>query len=546
VLAASLRALRPNQILGVIMPIRLRLGARIYPLTILMVVVALALAWWLDRMLGHRTWFAPCFAAVAISAGFGGIGPGILATLLAGLSVDFFLLKPLFSFTVADQAQAFDLGMFLTVGAISSIASQILHVAHRREEQLREAAESAQWSLKFLADASMALDSSIDYETTLKTVAKMAVPRLADWCAIELAEDGGVRTVAVAHVEPHKEDLVWKLQGRYPLNAQGQNPVQKVLHTGETDIFREIPDSALVSAARDGDHLGALRALRFRSFVCIPLKARGRTLGAVLFAGSAGDPYAMTDRTLAEDLGRRAALAVDNARLFRDAAREIEHRKQTEVALEERQDEVESLNERLQRAMVETHHRIKNNLQVIAAMIDMRVMEGDRLVPSSELQRLGSYVYTMAAVHDILTHETKESAADTRVNAKVILDKLLPLMQNTTCGRKLLYTTEDATVTHKQGTSIALLVNEMISNAVKHGHGDIVVNLRARDGQAILEVLDDGTGFPPGFDPEQASNTGLDLILSLSRWDLAGSVEFTNRAEGGARLAVTFPVTSEP
>ena len=370
----------------------------------------------------------------------------------------------------------------------------------------------------------------------------MAVPRLADWCAIDLAEDGAVRTVAVAHRDPDKEELIRKLQSRYPLNAQGQNPLQKVLLTGETDVFREIPDSALVAAARDGDHLATMRSLKFRSFVCGPLRARGRTLGAVLFVCGAGEPGSTTDRALAEDLGRRAALAVDNAMLFRQAEREIEQRKVSEQALEDRKTEIEELNDRLSRAMVETHHRVKNNLQVVAAMIDMRLMEGERLVPSSELRRLGSYVYTMAAVHDILTHETKESAADTQVNAKVILDKLLPLMERTAGGRKLKYDTENALVTQKQSTSIALLVNEMVSNAVKHGHGDIHVNLHARNGNAILEALDDGEGFPPDFDPEKSSNTGLDLILSLSRWDLAGEVEFSNRPEGGARIAVTFPV----
>ena len=516
---------------------------RIYPLTFALVAAAVAIAWWLDHSFGHRSWFAPCFAAVAISAGFGGIGPGLLATILAGLLVDFVLLRPIYSFQVADRAQQVDLGMFFVVGGISSAVSHFLHAAHRREERLREEAESARWGLEFLADASIALDSSIDYETTLSTVARMAVPRLADWCAIDLAEDGGIRTVAIAHVSPEREELVRRLQGRYPLNAQGQNPVQKVLHTGQSDIFRAIPDSALVAAARDGDHLNALRALRFRSFACVPLKARGRTVGTILFAGSAGDPYAITDLALAEDLGRRAALAVDNAMLFREAERELEQRRKTELALEERQAEVQQLNDRLQRSMVETHHRVKNHLQMVAAMIDMRMMEGERMVPSAELERLRSYVQTMAAVHDILTQETKESAEDTRVNAKILLDKLLPLMRSITCGRDLVYRTEDATVTHKQGTSLALLVNEMISNAVKHGHGDIGVNLIRRGDQAILEALDDGDGFPPDFDPEKAANTGLDLIMSLARWDLGGTVEFTNRPGGGARIAVTFPVT---
>lgn len=514
---------------------------RIYLFTVLLVGGSLFFAWWVDQSDGHQSWFAPCFAAVAISAGFGGLGPGLLATFLAGIGVDLLVLPPLYALGAYKKGDAVDLGMFLAVGAISSVASQLLHVAHRKEESLREAAEAAQWGLKILADASVALDSSLDYETTLQTVARMAVPGLADWCAIDLADDGTVRTVAVAHREPEMEVWIRNLLGRYPL-AQGRNAVQAVLHTGETAVVRDITDSDLVAAARDEGHLAALRALKIRSFVCVPLKARGRTLGTVLFGCGAGNPHAMTDRALAEDLGRRAALAVDNARLFREAAREIEQRAKTEQALEERQVEIEELNERLSRAMVETHHRVKNNLQVVAAMIDMRLMEGDRLVPSDEIRRLGSYVHTMAAVHDILTQETKESAVDTHVNAKVVLDKLLPLVKTTTAGRDLLYETEDAPITHKQSTSLALLVNEMVSNAVKHGNGIIRVNLRSRNGAAILEVLDDGPGFPPGFDPEKAANTGLDLILNLGRWDLGGEVQFDNRPEGGAKIAVTFPV----
>ena len=101
----------------------LRNGVRIYPFTVLLVIGALAIAWWLDHHVGSRLWFAPCFVAVAISAGFGGILPGLLATLLAGLGVDLLLLAPLFVLGASESSQTTDLGMFLAVGAISSVAS---------------------------------------------------------------------------------------------------------------------------------------------------------------------------------------------------------------------------------------------------------------------------------------------------------------------------------------------------------------------------------------------------------------------------------------
>jgi two-component sensor histidine kinase len=185
---------------------------------------------------------------------------------------------------------------------------------------------------------------------------------------------------------------------------------------------------------------------------------------------------------------------------------------------------------------------VKNNLQVIAAMIDMRVMEQDRPVSIDEFQRLGTHVQTMAAVHDILTHESKEGAGPRSISSQAILGKLLPLMRQTAGGREILATLEDVPLTPKQGSSLALLVNELISNAIKHGSGPIIVRMATRGASVILEVCDDGEGFPAGFDAETAANTGLDLIMSLARWDLGGGVEFLNRPEGGAQVVVTFPL----
>jgi two-component sensor histidine kinase len=124
-----------------------------------------------------------------------------------------------------------------------------------------------------------------------------------------------------------------------------------------------------------------------------------------------------------------------------------------------------------------------------------------------------------------------------------VLDKLLSLIQETNAHRRIRYHVADLRLTAKQGTSVALVVNELVSNAIKHGNSDVEVTFAERgDGKAALVVLDDGAGFPPDFDPVRAANTGLELVLSLTKWDLNGQVCYDNRPEGGGRVTILMPL----
>ncbi|HLV79771.1 MAG TPA: histidine kinase dimerization/phosphoacceptor domain -containing protein, partial [Chthonomonadaceae bacterium] len=217
--------------------------------------------------------------------------------------------------------------------------------------------------------------------------------------------------------------------------------------------------------------------------------------------------------------------------------------------------EIADLNARLQRAVAESHHRIKNNLQILSAMVDMQRNNAQESVPKSELERLGIHILTLASLHDMLTSESKVSTESLDiVSLKTALEKLVPMLQTAAGGRRIVIRMEEEIVLPlKQGGSFILLVNELVSNAIKHGKGDVEVHLRSepvwppqmerrKRPRARLEVCDDGPGFPPDFDPRNAANTGLELIESFGRWDLKGRVVFENRVEGGARVVVTFPL----
>jgi PAS domain S-box-containing protein len=194
---------------------------------------------------------------------------------------------------------------------------------------------TAQDLVSYLAEASEMLASSLDYEATLTSLARLAVPRLADWCAIDiLEEDGSINQLALTHKDPGKDAWGRELMRRYPSDPDAPQGVPRVLRSGEPGFYPEVTDEALVAAARDAEHLRIMREIGFTSVMILPLVARGRTLGAItLVTAESGRRYEAGDLAVAEDLARRAALAVDNARLYTEAQREIAERERAEEEL---------------------------------------------------------------------------------------------------------------------------------------------------------------------------------------------------------------------
>jgi PAS domain S-box-containing protein len=180
-------------------------------------------------------------------------------------------------------------------------------------------AEAAQ---RFLADAGEALSLSLDVEATLASIARLAVPRLADWCVVHLVrDDGAVSQLAVAHADPERVAWALELQERYPADPAADQGVYRVVRTGRSELIPEVTDAMLVAAARDAEHLQMLRRLDFTSALVVPMIAREQSVGAITFvAAESRHHYDGRDLALAEELARRAALAVASARLY-DAER---------------------------------------------------------------------------------------------------------------------------------------------------------------------------------------------------------------------------------
>jgi len=164
--------------------------------------------------------------------------------------------------------------------------------------------------------------ASLDYQQALQGLADLAVPELGDWCCVHLIEpDGSLRLQAVAHSDPSKVALLWQIDQRLPVDPQGRHGVAKVLRTGEAKLYPEIPNWAIEAVVPDRELLLMLCSHSPLSAICVPLMARGRTLGAIsLLCGESGRRCEHGDLVLLSDLARDAAVAIDNARLYREAS----------------------------------------------------------------------------------------------------------------------------------------------------------------------------------------------------------------------------------
>ena len=181
------------------------------------------------------------------------------------------------------------------------------------------AAAAAADRLAFLAEASVVLSSSLDYRTVLAAVAGLVVPRLADWCAIQLVEDDELETVALTHFDPGKAAWAAEMGERYPTDMTAPSGAPNVIRTGVSELYADIPPELIEAAAVDEEHLQILRELGICSGLVVPLTGRTGTFGALtLIHAESGRHYTDEDVTFAEDLARRAALAVETAHAFRE------------------------------------------------------------------------------------------------------------------------------------------------------------------------------------------------------------------------------------
>jgi hypothetical protein len=223
----------------------------------------------------------------------------------------------------AGQAQS-DLWREALLARADAEAAEVRAVAAREEaERAREEAELGRARLAVLSEAGRQMAQSIDWESTLQAVVRSAVPAVADWTSLTMLEpSGALRVVAVAHRDPQRERLAWQFIARHPADPQADGGAANVIRTGKLEIIEDLPLDRIAAAAEDPEHLRLLENLNVRHYVIAPLSSPDGVIGALTFVlGDSGRRFGPSDLELITSLAARAALHIQNSRLYTERSR---------------------------------------------------------------------------------------------------------------------------------------------------------------------------------------------------------------------------------
>jgi len=432
-----------------------------------------------------------------------------------------------------------------------------------RARQVVEAAladqRESEESLRFLSEASAALATSLDHEATLQQVVHLAVPVLADWCVLDLVgEDGHIERVAMAHATPALGLLGERLRA-FPPVENPQHPAARALHTGKTVHVPEMTPEYEERSAQNPEHLLAIRETKTRSLVSVPLLARGRTLGVLtcFTTRDSGRRHDERDVLLAEELGRRAAMAIDNARLF-------------SLAQGERQ-RAEEANRLKDDFLATVSHELRTPLTAMLGW--MKMLRSGRLPVEKHakaLETVDRNAQAQAQLVEDLLDVSRIISGKLRLDTQPV--ELVDVIQAALESVRPAADAKDIQLHLELGTvgsrvmgdpgRLQQVVWNLVSNAVKFSPGGsrVRVLLERGDGAAEVTVVDEGPGIPADFLPHlferftqlEGGTTrrhgGLGLGLAIVRHLVelhGGTVRAASDGPGrGATFTVRLPLAA--
>jgi PAS domain S-box-containing protein len=402
----------------------------------------------------------------------------------------------------------------------------------------------------FLAEASAALASSLDYEATLQRVARLAVPALGDWCTVYMvAENREIKRVAVAYTDGEKAALAEALRSYPPSPVSARSSVAEAMRMRRSILTARIPETYVDAIAQDPAHLEIMRRLAFRSSMTVPLEARGDVLGALAFFSSDPDRrYNATDLALAEDLARRAALALDNARLYGEAQRAIRARDEfLSVAAHELKTPLTTMlgyaqmllryvrpvagpdEPIVQRALLAIEQQSERLTRLVSRLLDISRIEGGRL--RVEPQRTDLVPLVVGVAESI---------------------------QSGTSSRRLIVSVPETLVGMVDALRFEQVLTNLLDNAVKFSPSGSEIQIELTEtsvGMARLTVTDRGPGirdedrdrifdrFYQAHSGHYAAGMGLGLYISRQIVEQhGGSISAEQPPEGGTRFVVVLPL----
>ncbi|MBD1821127.1 response regulator [Cyanobacteria bacterium FACHB-DQ100] len=420
-----------------------------------------------------------------------------------------------------------------------------------RERAARVEAEAQKKRATFLAEASQMLVSSLDYRQVLTSIAYMAIPAFADWCFVDIVENTVVDFTkpVVAAVTPDLEALVLQLRQHYPPAPDAPHGPARVLRTGTPELASDIPETMLLKIAQDEEHLRLLRQLQAKSYMTVPMNVGDRTLGTITFASGREDrQYSQADLEMALELGYRAALALDHARLYQEA-QEANRIKDEFLAI--------------------VSHELRTPLNALLGWAQMlRGRKLDEATAAKALETIERNAKLQSKLIDDILDISR--IVQNRIRLNQIAVHLVPVINEVLEDVRPLATAKAIEIESIFDPSVGLVTGDperlqqiiwnLLSNAIKFTAqgGRVVVQLSQVDNQAQIIISDTGQGISADFLPyvfdrfRQGVHTttrkhgGLGLGLAIVRHlvEMQGGRVFANSdGEGlGATFTVQLPI----
>lgn len=415
-----------------------------------------------------------------------------------------------------------------------------------RERERRAQAEDAERRAAFLAEAGAILAASLEIEQVLEALAQLTVRALADWCVIDLVDNGQVRRVAGAHVDPAKKHLIEQMKRVHTPGPESRSPAGLLLQGGKALLLSEITDEMIKRSCPTEEHGRLVYALGSKTAIAVPLLARGATIGALtLAAGEGRRPFTPADLDLAQELARRAAVAVDNAALYRQAQDAVRVREEfLSVASHELNTPMTSLRLNLQMLLRPPGGKAISP-ESRAALLARAEKQADRVV------RLTSELLDVAHIQ-----RGPPALSPDRTDLRAIVQDVI---QRSEADLARVGCAVDLDGPPTEGcwdrSRLEQVITNLLTNAAKFGAGAPIEIRVGRSGdRAWLTVRDHGIGIPPErqgriFDRfERAVSVqhygGLGLGLYISREIVAahgGTIRVDSRPGEGATFTVELP-----